>query len=386
MRKICIVTGTRADYGLLRWVMSGIKESSDLKLQLIATGSHLSAEFGSTYKEIENDGFFIDRKIDILLSTDSAVSITKSIGLAAFGFADALSSLQPDLVLLLGDRYEIFAAATAAMIAGIPIAHLHGGETTEGAYDEAFRHSITKMSNLHFVAAQPYLNRVLQLGEHPETVFQVGGLGIDSINRLKLQSRVELEDSLLFKFGIKNLLVTYHPTTLGFGEAEKQTEELLAALDTLHDTHIIFTSPNADAENCKIKSMLQKFVSRRNTAKLYNSLGQRRYFSSIEQCDAVVGNSSSGLIEVPSFHKGTINIGDRQKGRIKADSVIDCEPKRESIKAAIESVYSDIFQKKLVSVKNPYGDGGASDKIVKILEQQDFRDNLKKTFYDMNHL
>ncbi|MEW7009880.1 UDP-N-acetylglucosamine 2-epimerase [Lentilitoribacter sp. EG35] len=384
MRTVCVVTGTRADYGLLRWVMSGIKKSSDLQLQLIATGSHLSPEYGSTYKDIENDGFIIDKKIDILLSSDSAASITKSIGLATFGFADALSLLQPDLLLLLGDRYEIFAAATAAMIAGIPIAHLHGGEATEAAYDEAFRHSITKMSNLHFVAAEPYLRRVLQLGEHPESVFQVGGLGIDSIKRLKLLSRVELEQSLSFKLGIKNLLVTFHPSTLNLGSAEKQTEELLAALDALHDTHIIFTSPNADTENHKIKDMLQKFVSKRSTAKLFNSLGQCRYFSAIEQCDAVVGNSSSGLIEVPSFYKGTVNIGDRQKGRIKADSVIDCEPERESIRSAIESAYGDNFQKKLVSVKNPYGNGGASDRIIEILEQRDFRENMKKTFQDIN--
>lgn len=384
MKKVCVVTGTRAEYGLLRWVMQGIQDSLQLELQLIVTGTHLSSEFGLTYRDIEADGFSIDRRVEMLLSSDTSVGITKSMGLAVCGFADALVELQPDLMLVLGDRYEIFAASSAAMLARIPIAHLHGGETTEGAFDEAIRHSITKMSHLHFVAAGEYRQRVIQMGEAPERVFQVGGLGIDNILKLNLLDREALENSLDFRFGRHNLLVTFHPATLESGAAATQMLELLEALKTLKDTHIIFTMPNADTESRVLFDMINAFVSQRpQTAKAFTSLGQLRYLSCIKYVDGVVGNSSSGLAEVPSFKKGTINIGDRQKGRLKAMSVIDCTPKKKNITVSLRQLYSNEFKRQLTRVVNPYGEGGASKKIVEVLESTSFDILLKKHFQDL---
>lgn len=382
-RKICVITGTRAEYGLLRWVMQGIKDDADLTLQIIATGMHLSPEFGLTYREIEKDGFRIDRKVEMLTSSDTAVGIAKSMGLGLIGFADALSELKPDLIVLLGDRFEIFAAASAALVARIPLAHLHGGETTEGAFDEALRHSITKMAHLHFVAAEEYRRRVIQLGEQPERVFLVGGLGIDNIKRLQLLDRTALEESLDFKFGPKNLLITFHPVTLETATAEAQLAELLAALAALEDTHLIFTMPNADTDGRKLIAMVNAFVAQNANARAYTSLGQLRYLSCIAQVDGVVGNSSSGLAEVPSFKKGTINIGDRQRGRLQAASVIQCDPTRQSIGAAIETLYSSGFQGRSNSVRNPYGDGGASEKILNVIKHAPLAGLEKKSFHDL---
>lgn len=383
MKKICVITGTRAEYGLLRWLMDGIARSARLELQVIATGAHLAPEFGLTFREIESDGFRIDRKVEMLLSSDTSSGITKSMGVAMIGFADALAELAPDMVLLLGDRYEIFSAAAAATIARIPVAHLHGGETTEGAFDEAMRHSITKMAQLHFVAADEYRRRVIQLGEDPARVFQVGGLGIDNMLKLDLLDRPALEAALDFRLAERNLLVTFHPATLDQGSASAQMEELLAALDTLENTHLIFTLPNADTQGRVLGQMVEAYVAQRPNARAYASLGQLRYLSAVAQVDAVVGNSSSGLAEVPSFHKATINIGDRQKGRLKATSVIDCEPERASIRAALARAYSTGFQETLRQTCNPYGDGGASDKVLHILENHDFSSTLKKTFHDL---
>lgn len=383
MKAICVVTGTRAEYGLLRWLMEGIRQSPRLALQVIATGAHLSPEFGLTYRDIEADGFVIDRKVEMLLSSDTSSSVAKSMGLAMIGFADAFAELRPDMVLVLGDRYEIFSAAAAATIARIPVAHLHGGETTEGAFDEALRHSITKMAHLHFVAAQAYRRRVIQLGEDPARVFLVGGLGIDNMLKLDLLDRAALEAALDFKLGPKNLLITFHPATLEQGAAAGQMDELLAALDTLQDTHLIFTMPNADTEGRALSRQVEAYVAGRPNAKVYTSLGQLRYLSAIAHVDAVVGNSSSGLAEVPSFRKATVNIGDRQKGRLKAQSVIDCTPDRESIKAALAQAYSADFQTSLSQVVSPYGDGGASQKILSTLENHDFSGFLKKTFHDI---
>jgi len=383
-RKICVVTGTRAEYGLLRWVMEGIRESDQLELQVIATGMHLSPEFGLTYREIEADGFKIDRKVEMLLSADTPSSISKSMGIAMIGFADALEQLKPNLVLLLGDRYEIFAAAAAAMIAKIPIAHLHGGETTEGAFDEAIRHSITKMAHLHFVAAEEYRKRVIQLGEHPDRVFLVGGLGIDNILRLPLLNRQELEQALDFPLGKRNLLVTFHPVTLEQETSVPQMQGLLQALTLQQDTHLIFTMPNADTDGRVLFKMIEDFVKEQpETRKAFTSLGQLRYLSCLRHVDAVVGNSSSGLAEAPSFQIGTVNIGDRQRGRLKAKSVIDCEPNQQSIQKAFERLSSIAFQEKLAFVQNPYGEGGASAAIVKVLEKLPFEDLLKKQFYDL---
>lgn len=382
-RKICIITGTRAEYGLLRWVMQGIKDDPDLTLQIIATGMHLSAEFGLTYQAIEHDGFQIERKVEMLTSSDTPVGIAKSMGVGLIGFADALNVLQPDLIVVLGDRFEIFSAVAAALVARIPVAHLHGGETTEGSFDEALRHSITKMSHLHFVAAEVYRQRVIQLGEHPDRVFLVGGLGIDNIKRLRLLDRVALEAALDFKLGPRNLLITFHPVTLETGTAVAQMEELLVALAALKDTQLIFTLPNADTDGRVLIKRVQQFIAQHRNARAYVSLGQLCYLSCIAQVDGVVGNSSSGLAEVPSFKKGTINIGDRQRGRLRAESVINCEPSHESIAAALEQLYSAKFQASLGQTINPYGEGGASAAVVNVIKHYDLAGIVKKTFYDL---
>lgn len=364
--------------------MQEIQNHPELELQVVATGMHLSPEFGSTWQEIEDAGFAIDTRVEMLLSTDSKTAVTKSMGLGVIGFADAYERLQPDVIVLLGDRFEIFSAASAALIAGIPIAHLHGGETTEGAFDEAIRHSITKMSHLHFVAAEEYRQRVVQLGEQPERVFNVGGMGIDAIKRLKLLSREELEHSLDFRLGEKNLLITFHPVTLeGGASSSAQMAELLAALDELDDTQLIFTMPNADTGGRELSAMVRQFADSRSNAYAFTSLGQLRYFSCMAQVDGVVGNSSSGLAEAPSFGIGTINIGDRQKGRLQAGSVIDCQPNREDILRALKHLCSPGFEQALTSVANPYGDGGASEAVVKVLADYPLEKILKKQFYNL---
>ena len=384
-RKICVVTGTRAEYGLLRWIIQGIVKSEVLELQLVVTGMHLSPEFGLTIKEIEEDGFYIDRKVEMLLSSDTSVGISKSLGLGLIAFADALSDLQPDLLLVLGDRYEIFAAATAALIARIPIAHIHGGEVTEGAFDDAMRHSITKMAHLHFVAAKDYRKRVIQLGEQPEYVHEVGGLGIDNILRLNLMSRLELEKQIHFKFAKRNLLITFHPITLE-GNSCIQMNELLIALGKLNDIGLIFTMPNSDTESRALMKQINDFCESHPNASAYTSLGQLRYLSCIKHVDGVIGNSSSGLLEVPSMHKGTVNIGTRQQGRLCAKSVINCPPDHTSITEAIERLLSPSFTATLPEVTNPYGLGGASESIIKILEEQPLNAFGKKKFLDHEFL
>lgn len=383
-RKICVVTGTRAEFGLLRWLMQEIQARPELELQVVVTGTHLSPEFGSTWHEIEEAGFAIDAQVEMLLSADSSTAVTKSMGLGVIGFADVYQRLRPDVIAVLGDRYEVFAAASAALIAGIPMAHLHGGETTEGAFDEAIRHSITKMSHLHFVAADEYRHRVIQLGEQPERVFNVGGMGIDAIKRIRLLNREELEQSLGFRLGEKNLLITFHPVTLE-GEASSSTQmaELLAALDKLDDTRLIFTLPNADTGGRALSAMAREFVKSHSNACVFKSLGQLRFLSCLAQIDGVVGNSSSGLAEAPSFGIGTVNIGDRQKGRLKASSVIDCRPASEDIRRSLEYLYSNEFQQALGSVKNPYGNGGASEAIARILANYPLESILKKQFYNL---
>lgn len=382
-RKICVITGSRAEYGLLRWVMQGIKDDRELTLQVIATGMHLSPEFGLTYREIEKDGFQIDRKVEMLTSSDTPVGIAKSMGMGLIGFADALNELKPDLIVALGDRFEIFSAVAAALVARIPVAHLHGGETTEGAFDDALRHSITKMSHLHFVAAEEYRRRVIQLGEQPERVFLVGGLGIDNIKRLKLLGRAELEATLDFQLGQRSLLITFHPVTLEMSTAANQMAELLAALAELRDTQLIFTLPNADTDGRALIKMVEQFVALKSNARAYTSLGQLRYLSCVALVDGVVGNSSSGLTEVPSLKKGTINIGDRQRGRLQAESVINCEPTRQSITDAIERLRSTDFQRCLAQFRNPYGEGGASEKVIETIKHFAIDGIVKKAFNDL---
>ena len=382
-RKICVVTGTRAEYGLLRSVMQEIRNSEFLELQLIVTGMHLSPEFGLTVNDIEADGFLIDRKVEMLLSSDTSVGISKSMGVALIGFADAFADLKPDLLVIVGDRFEVFSAAAAAMASKLPIAHCHGGELTEGALDEAIRHSITKMSHLHFVSTDEYRKRVIQLGENPDHVYNVGGLGIDSINKLQLLDKNELQNALDFHFYEKNLLITFHPVTLENNTSSLQVNELLDALSELHHTGLIFTMPNADSDSRVIFKKINDFCSQNSNAKAFTSLGQLLYFSCIQIVDGVVGNSSSGLLEVPSFKKGTINIGDRQKGRIRAKSVIDCLPTCSSISSAITQLFSDSFQYQLTKVSNPYGNGGAAPIIVNKLEKLDFSCLLQKKFFDL---
>lgn len=382
-RKICVVTGTRAEYGLLRWVMQGIQDESDLALQIIATGMHLSPEFGLTYREIEKDGFQIDRKVEMLTSSDTPVGIAKSMGLGMIGFADALNELAPDLMVVLGDRFEIFSAVAAALVARIPVAHLHGGETTEGAFDESIRHAITKMSHLHFVAAEEYRQRVIQLGEQPQHVHLVGGLGVDSIKRLKLMDRAELEAALGFRLGRRNLLITFHPVTLESATAADQLHELLEAVVDLKDTELIFTLPNADTDSRELIQLLEQFAARHAHAHVFASLGQLRYLSCMAHVDGVVGNSSSGLLEAPSFGIGTINIGDRQRGRLQAESVINCLPDRQSIARALGRLYSEDFRAGLGGVRNPYGDGGASARIVATLRDIALDGLLKKPFHSI---
>ena len=383
MKKICVVTGTRAEYGLLYWLLKEIEADKELQLQVIVTGMHLSPEFGLTYKEIEKE-FKINKKIEMLLSSDTSVGISKSMGLAQISFAESYDELKPDIVIVLGDRYEIFSATSAAMIAKIPIAHLHGGEATEGLIDEPIRHSITKMSHLHFTATEEYKNRVIQLGEHPSRVFNVGGMGIENIKRLKLLSKDEFEKSIEFKLNSKNILVTFHPVTLENSTAKEQFQQLLDAIDELEDTNIIFTKANSDTDGRVINQMIDEYVTKNSHKSIvFTSLGQLRYLSALQYVDAVVGNSSSGLAEAPSFKIGTINIGDRQKGRIKASSVIDCEPNKDSILKSFEKLYSKEFQETLKTTINPYGDGYASKKIVEILKNVDLKNILKKSFYDL---
>lgn len=382
MRKICVVTGTRAEYGLLYWLMKEINSDDDLELQIIATGMHLSPEFGLTYKEIEKD-FVINKKIEMLLSSDTHIGISKSMGLAQISFSEAYEDLKPDILVLLGDRYEILSAATSALIANIPIAHLHGGETTEGAFDESIRHGITKMSHLHFTAAEEYKKRVIQLGEDPSRVFNVGGLGIDNIKKLELLSKEAFEESIEFKLNKKNILVTFHPVTLESSTAEEQFQELLESIDLLKDTTIIFTKANSDTDGRIINKMIDDYVQKNPLKSVaFTSLGQIRYLSGLQYMDAVIGNSSSGLLEAPSFKIGTINIGDRQKGRLQADSVLNVKPCKNKISNMIKHIYSCEFNKVLDQTVNLYGNGGSSKKITKTIKNIELDNILKKTFYD----
>ena len=383
MRKICVVTSTRAEYGLLYWLLKEIEADSELKLQLIVTGMHLSSEFGLTYKEIEKE-FKIDKKIEILSSSHTSLDICAEMARVYEKFAPALAELKPDILVLLGDRYEIFGVAGVASIMQIPIAHIHGGETTQGAFDEAFRHSITKMSHIHFAATNEYANRIIQLGEEPSRVFNIGGTSIENIKKLNLLNKDEFEKSIKFKLAKKNILITFHPATLENSGAREQFNELLNALDELEETNFIFTKANSDTDGDVINKMIDEYVSENSQkAVAFASLGQLRYLSAIKFVDIVLGNSSSGLLEVPSFKKATINIGDRQKGRARASSVIDVRPDKEEILAAIKRAYSKEFEQTLKDTINPYDGGNPSKKMVKILKEIKLDGILKKKFYDV---
>ena len=384
IKKICVVTGTRAEYGLLYWFMKAIKNDKSLHLQIIVTGSHLMAEHGNTYKVIIKDGFKIDRKISILSSSDKPENISESTGVALKGFGNAYKRLRPDLVVLLGDRFELLSAAFAANISNIPIAHMHGGEITRGAFDDAIRHSITKMSHIHFTATNEYKKRVIQLGENPSNVHLVGGMGIENIKKLKLYKKEELEKILKINFSKKNLLITYHPVTLENSETESQIVSLLKALDNFKDINFIFTQTNADTNGRIIRKKINEFIKKNNKRSIMiKSMGQKFFLSTLKYVDGIIGNSSSGLLEAPSFKIGTINIGDRQTGRVKSKSIIDCDNSKKSIISSINKLYSSEFKKVLYRVKNPYDRGSASKKCVMIIKKTRLKNILKKNFYDI---
>ena len=384
-KKICVVTGSRADYGLLYPLLCKIRSSGAFRLQIIATGMHLSRKYGLTFREIEKDGFKIDEKVNMLLPGDTPADISRSVGLGCAGFGGALTRLKPDLVVVLGDRFEIFSAAISAFIAKIPIAHIHGGELTEGAMDDAFRHSITKMSLLHFTSNNEYRKRVIQLGESPERIFNVGALGIDNIRVISLLSKKELEKALDLKFEKKIALITFHPATLDAGDAGAQFRELLKALDAFKDLKSIFTMPNADPGGKAIAKLIAAYVKDNpDKARSFASLGRSKYLSCIKHVDVIVGNSSSGIIEAPSLGKPSVNIGSRQQGRIRADSVIDCDPAASDITRAIRKALSVPFAEFCRSVKNPYGDGKTAGRIVNALIRNAVKlQSLKKRFYDI---
>lgn len=382
-RKICVVTGTRAEYGSLYWLMKEIEADEDLDLQIIATGMHLSPEFGLTHKEIEKD-FKIDKKIEILLSSDTPIGVSKSMGLAQISFVEAYDELKPEILVVCGDRYEIFSAVSSAMISRIPIAHLSGGELTLGAIDDNIRHAITKMSHLHFVATAIYKKRVMQLGEDPSLVFNFGEAGLDNVYKLDLLSKNDFEKSIEWRLNKKNLLFTYHPTTLDNIEIiEKDIVNILEYLGTLKDTNIILTKANSDSGGRIINSLLEKYSKEHKNTRLFVSLGQLRYLSALKYVDAVVGNTSSGLVEAPSFKTGTINIGNRQKGRISGKSVINCSTDINSLSNAFDKLYSKDFQSLLKEVVNPYGDGGASIKTKDVLKNVNLKNIIFKQFRDI---
>jgi len=383
--KICVITGSRADYGLLYFTIKEIQKSKKLELQLIASGSHLSHEFGLTYKQIEQDKFNIDRKIEILLTSDTSVGTCKSIGLGVIGFSEAFTDLTPDMILVLGDRFEIFAASIAALILGIPIAHIHGGELTEGNFDNSIRHCITKMSHIHFSATEKYCKRIIQLGELPENTYNVGGLGVEHLSKISLLTRNKIQKELNVKFEKKNYLVTYHPETLNINLVEKHFRFLLETLKGHVDTLFIFTKANADSGGRIINEMIDEFVSENGrSACAFVSMGQLKYLSTMKYMDGVIGNSSSGIIEAPSLKIGTINIGDRQKGREQSNSVINCRPTLDSIKNAFITLRSDNYKEVLKSSRNPYERKAMpSVEIRKTIEKLQFPINTMKSFYDI---
>lgn len=384
MKRVCIVTGTRAEYGLLKPIISRVHKAENLELNLVVTGMHLSPEFGLTYKEIEEDGYPIIYKVEMLLSSDTTVGISKSMGVALLGFADYFAIYKPDLTIVLGDRYETFAAAIAAMIARVPIAHIHGGELTEGAVDEAIRHSITKMSHLHFTTTEEYRRRVIQLGEQPETVYNVGSLGVENIKKLNLLNRKEVEALIGFRITGITIMITYHPVTLEDDTAEKQFRNILDVMDAHKDMRLIFTKANSDSDGRIINQMIDNYVKdNAEHCAAFTSMGQYRYLSALQYCDVVLGNSSSGIIEAPSFHIPTVNIGERQRGRVRSKSVIDCGNKAEQIEEALKTALLPEFREKIMDIKNPYEGERTADQIIEIVSKA-LHDGIeiKKKFFD----
>lgn len=388
MKKIGIVTATRAEYGLLSPIIKKLNQNPGFDVRVIATGAHLSPEFGLTYREIEKDKIEIDQKIEILMSSDTPVAISKSMGLAMISFAEYFDRSKPDMLIVLGDRYETLAVCCAAMNAQIPIAHLYGGETTEGAIDESIRHAITKMSYLHFTSTEEYRRRVIQLGEAPERVFKVGAMGVENILSMKLLSKEALEASIAFKLDKPYAVITFHPVTLEKNQVEQQFDALLSACDAHPEMQFIFTKANSDAHGRVINQMIDDYACKHENAIGFESLGMLRYLSALKYAQMVIGNSSSGLIEVPSFHIPTINIGDRQKGRIQGKTVINCAPEKDAILKAMDQADAPDFRQSIQDAVNPYGDGKSSDKIIEVITDflMNDRIDLKKQFYDIEVL
>jgi len=385
-RKICFISGSRAEYGMLYFLMKKVHSNKKLKLQLLVTGMHLSKKYGLTFREIQRDGFKIDKKITLPLLKSSSFAITKSTGTGVIKIGKSLHRMNPDLLVLVGDRFEIFAAAFAGLINRIPIAHIHGGEITKGSFDDALRHSITKMSNWHFVANKKYKKRVIQLGENPNHVFISGGLGVDTVKKTKFLKKNILEKKLKFKFDKKNLMITFHPVTLDKESGLKSLKLILRAISKLKNTKLFFTLPNADPDNHIIRKIINNFANNKKlNSNVFISLGRINYLSILKNVDAVVGNSSSGLLEAPSLKVATINIGDRQEGRLKSKSVIDCDSSEDSITKAIKKIYTKKFQKKLKKCKNPNDSGNASEKIFKIISSKKLPVDTKKNFFDLKN-
>ncbi|MGL5109607.1 MAG: UDP-N-acetylglucosamine 2-epimerase [Vibrio ordalii] len=381
-KKVAVFTATRAEYGLLFWLLKDLQMDPDLKLQLLVSGMHLSPEFGETYQQIEQDGFQIDEKIEILLSSDSAVGTAKSMGLGVLGFADALARLNPDILVILGDRFEALAAAQSAMILRIPVLHLHGGEITQGAYDDAIRHAITKLSYLHGTSTEAYRQRVIQLGEAPDRVKNIGAIGLDHLKRGQFMDMDELSASLGFPLKTPYFLVTYHPVTLGKEAPEASFQALLDALDAYPEHHVILTYPNADDGGRRIIPMLEAYAAA-NRQRIFAipSLGQVRYLSAVKHASAVIGNSSSGIIEVPAFDVPTVNIGVRQQGRLAAKSVLHCKATQMDIGQAIESAVTKSYKSDNEVIDNPYGQGDSSEQVIAMIKSLRF--NPCKSFYDL---
>jgi len=383
MKKICVITGSRAEYGLMSRVMRLIQEEPDMQLQIIATNMHLSVEYGETYKEIEADEFVIDKKIPILSSSDTTNATAKSVGTGMIGFADAYEELQPDMIMVLGDRHEILAAVSTALFYKIPVIHIHGGEITEGAYDDSIRHAITKMSHLHFTSTEAYRQRVIQMGENPETVYYVGALGCENIRQMQLMDKEELEKSLNFKLDRNTILVTFHPVTMENNTSEKHLKELLAAIDKFENLRMIFTLPNSDTDGQVIIKLITEYVAKNShKAICFSSFGAKRYLSIFQYIGSVVGNSSSGLIEAPSFHIPTLNIGDRQKGRIAAASVIHCKPERADIEEKLKVIMQPGYAESFKNIENPYDKPNTAYEIVQTIKKTNI--NPVKKFYNLH--
>ncbi len=384
MKKICVVTGSRAEYGLLKPLIEAILNEKKWKLQLVVTGMHLSPEFGLTYNKVKQD-FRIDKKVEMLLSSDTTEGVVKSMGIGLIGFADALKELHPDLIVILGDRFEILAVSQTALIYKIPVAHINGGEITEGAYDDSIRNAITKMSHLHFASTEIYRARIIQMGENPKHVFNVGALSIDNIKNLHLLSKSEVEKRLQIKFKKYNYLVTYHPVTLNDVNTLQEFKQLIAVIDIQEDSFFIFTKSNADNGGREINNLIDEYVlTHPHKSCVFASLGELMYLSTMQYMSGVVGNSSSGIVEAPALLIPTINIGDRQKGRIQSKSIINCTTDKEAIENAFKKIKSDSFRHILKKNKNPYGSGNTAINIVKKLKAIDWNDLIPKKFYDIN--